>query len=242
MLELHGEDALIFLGLLAPGDVAHRARDAKARIVLRIEDGLPAAEEPAHLARGPHQEKLQFTAARARLVAGDVVMQRLAVIRVHITQRLAQRERPLLRDAHEIAQEARPVNLTRVWVVITGAEARGVARRAQPLLSLAERLRRLGQRQRALLHAVFEFEVDPLEFPCLAVEIEEDAHLGAEDLRHDGHRDIVHGTPTSRATEVTCSAKVASVPVMSLKASAILPISPAGRARIRTVKSPRRTA
>ena len=40
--------------------------------------------------------------------------------------------------------------------------------------------------------ALLELGVEPLELPVLAIEIGEDADLGAQHLRHDRHRHIVH--------------------------------------------------
>ena len=55
--------------------------------------------------------------------------------------------------------------------------------------------RRLASSQlgRALGDPQLELAIQPLELPRLAVQLDEDADLGAQDLRHDRHRDVVHG-------------------------------------------------
>ena len=60
-----------------------------------------------------------------------------------------------------------------------------------PIRFLQRRGRRL-ERGGAVGHALLEFGVEPLERARLPIQLGEDADLGAQDLRHDRHRHVVH--------------------------------------------------
>jgi hypothetical protein len=65
-----------------------------------------------------------------------------------------------------------------------------VRQHREELVLAAARLLQLG---RALGDPQFEVAVQALELACLAMQLDEDPHLGAQDFRHDGHRDVVDG-------------------------------------------------
>ena len=62
-----------------------------------------------------------------------------------------------------------------------------------PSIGFLQRRRRGLERRRALSDALLEFGVEPLERARLPIQLGEDADLGAQDLRHDRHRHVVHG-------------------------------------------------
>jgi hypothetical protein len=75
---------------------------------------------------------------------------------------------------------------------------------APPLLTLLQARSRRLERDRALFHAPLQLGVQPLELPGLAVEVDEKPDLGAQQVRHDRYRQVVHRADlvTPQAVEI----------------------------------------
>ena len=109
------------------------------------------------------------------------------------TLKCSRRDGELARlDAEDRVLALVPDDLAGRQVPVPRAHAAGREREAAPLLAFAA-----GAVVEASSSAVrsttrcFELGIEPLELPGLAIELGEDADLGAQHLRHDRHRHIV---------------------------------------------------
>ena len=115
-----------------------------------------------------------------------------------IVERRDQRAAALVR----LPEIRRPGDAVGRQIIVPPAHLRRFERQPQPLLVAAKLGGGGHQRRRALAHPLLELLVQPLQLLRRAIEVGEDPDLGAQDLRHHGDGDIVHGARLVAAQEV----------------------------------------
>jgi hypothetical protein len=175
------------------GDVGQRAAD-DARVALAVAlDAAPRAQ-PARRAVGRHAELHDVVVAALDHRLQPRQHDRPVLLVDRGQQRL---ERQAAGDRGGVgAEEGGQALVARDAVVgdlpVPGRHRAGGQRQAQALLAGAHALGRRLELGRALDHAPLELRVEQLELPRLAVELGKGRDLGAQQLGHDRHRDVVH--------------------------------------------------
>ena len=192
MIDLARQQHLALLGAFAVGDVEGDAVHAY-RLALGVARDDAGAIAPAHFAARSHDPEFDLEARLAQTDdGGERVL--LAVVGMHHRLDALDRGLEMSRiDAEDAVRAVIPFEMTRHQVDLPRAHVAGRERDGAALLALAQalglRLELGGARGDALL----QLGIQHLELAGLAVEIDEDPHLGAQHLGHDRHRHVVDG-------------------------------------------------